>query len=255
MSQRIILYDITGSIPGKAWSPNTWNTRYTLNYKQIPFEVIWVDYPDIEAVCKRIGAKPTATKPDGRDHYTFPVIVDPSTEAVVSDSFNIALYLDATYPKTPRVIPQGAEMLQAAFFHGFVLNQLTMPTFAPLIVAEWDHLAGRGRTWFRETREAAYGELEEVAGLKDRVKRERLWRAAEKGWESLAEWWVLQGDGPFAMGDILSFADIAIAGLMTWILTICGEDSSDWKRVESWSGGRWKGLLQQFERYQSDGRA
>ena len=28
----IIFYDIPSTLPGKAWSPNTWKTRYVMNY-------------------------------------------------------------------------------------------------------------------------------------------------------------------------------------------------------------------------------
>lgn len=73
----------------------------SLQLKGIPFKTEWVEYPDIEPLCKRIGALPTSKKTDGRDHYTLPTIFDPSTGRAISDSLPIALYLDQTYPDSP----------------------------------------------------------------------------------------------------------------------------------------------------------
>ena len=62
--------------------------RYALNIKGLPYTTQWVEYPDIERVCKQIGASPAEKKPDNpsQDHYTLPVIQDPNTGRVVSDS-------------------------------------------------------------------------------------------------------------------------------------------------------------------------
>ncbi|PSR72266.1 hypothetical protein PHLCEN_2v11858 [Hermanssonia centrifuga] len=88
--------------------------RYSLNYKGLPYRTEWVEYPDIEVLCIRIGAPPTSTK-HGRPRYTLPVIYDPSTNSVISDSVDIAKYLDETYPDTPKLLPAGTEAFQAMF--------------------------------------------------------------------------------------------------------------------------------------------
>ncbi|KAJ8699426.1 hypothetical protein PTI98_002541 [Pleurotus ostreatus] len=67
----IIFYDIPSSLEPQAWSHNTWRVRYALNIKGIPYQTVWVEYPDIEAVCKKIGASPTGEE---APHYTLPVI-------------------------------------------------------------------------------------------------------------------------------------------------------------------------------------
>ena len=64
----------------------------------------WITFPEIEAVCKSIGAPPTMTKKDGRPHYTVPFMkIEPcagSSDPVVvlSDSLKIAEYLEKTFP-------------------------------------------------------------------------------------------------------------------------------------------------------------
>jgi len=113
----LVFYDIPGKNPGaEAWSPSTWITRFTLKYKGLKDRTEWVEYPDIETVCKKIGAEPTGTHPDGiTPRYTVPVLYDPSTRVVISESGRIAEYLNETYPDTLILFPPGTRVLQAAF--------------------------------------------------------------------------------------------------------------------------------------------
>jgi glutathione S-transferase len=66
----------------------------------------------LAGLCKKIGAEHTSLKGD-QPHYTLPVIYDPNTNTAVSDSYNIAKYLDEHYPDTPTAIPRGTEVFQA----------------------------------------------------------------------------------------------------------------------------------------------
>ena len=88
--------------------------RLTLNYKGLPFKTVWVEYPDIARVSKEVGFKPSGTWPDGSPMYTLLAIFDPNTSTALADSDAITRYLDATYPDTPRVIPEGTEAFHAA---------------------------------------------------------------------------------------------------------------------------------------------
>jgi glutathione S-transferase len=75
---------------------------------------VWVPFADIESVSKEHGFPPTSMKPDGSAFYTLPAIRDLETGKALSDSFEIAKYLDERYP-TRLVIPSGTEDQQAAF--------------------------------------------------------------------------------------------------------------------------------------------
>jgi glutathione S-transferase len=79
-----------------------------LNYKHIPYRTVWVEYPDIEHLCKAIGAAPTS------GGYTLPVLRDPNTGTVVSDSWAIAKHLDAHFLDRVVIAP-GTDGLQHAF--------------------------------------------------------------------------------------------------------------------------------------------
>lgn len=67
----------------------------------------------------RIGAKPTTTKPDRSPKYTLPVIYNPSTKLVISDSIVIAKYLEKQYPDMTKLFLGESNRLIAAFLDAF----------------------------------------------------------------------------------------------------------------------------------------
>jgi hypothetical protein len=103
--------------------------RFNLIYKRISFETVWVPFADIESVSKEHGFPPTSTAPNGSAFYTLPAIRDQETGKVLSDSFEIAKYLDERYPARP-VIPRGTEDQQAAFV-GALMSVIGLVRRAP----------------------------------------------------------------------------------------------------------------------------
>jgi Glutathione S-transferase, N-terminal domain len=97
----VTLYDVP-TTQQKPWSPNTWKTRYSLNYKGLPFRTEWVEYPDIAGIYCNNEPKvpPTEISKDGSPYYSLPLIKDDTsgTPVFVAESFEIAKYLDKTYP-------------------------------------------------------------------------------------------------------------------------------------------------------------
>lgn len=108
---------------------------YALNFKGVPYKTVWLEYPDIEPTFRSIGAIPISPKPDGSGpFYTLPVIVDPSRRTpsggptIITDSWNIAEYLDNVYPSPGLLFPEGTKALQALF-----LNHVTTTLFYPIV--------------------------------------------------------------------------------------------------------------------------
>lgn len=90
--------------------------RLALNYKSIPYRTEWVEYPQIESLAQRLGVKPTSLKADRvMPEYTLPIIHDESTGVSIANSLPIALYLEETYPGSPRLFPEGSKALRAAW--------------------------------------------------------------------------------------------------------------------------------------------
>ena len=136
-----------------------------MNYKGIPYTTVWVDYPDIAPLSKKIGAPPTNTAANGLPQYTLPAIYDPNTKTAVSESAVIARYLDKTYPDKPTLIPSEADALHAAFNAAF--GAALVPDLLQIMLpASHAQLRAKSDKYFRTTREAFFGaKLEEFADL------------------------------------------------------------------------------------------
>lgn len=222
-----------------------------LAYKGLSFKTEWVDWPDIENVCKAIGAEPTGIKAAGGPFYTLPVIRDPETGAVISDSLKIALYLDKTYPNTPPLFPHNTQTFQSAFGHaaymaiiGAMFHTVALPTansFSPA-----------GSEYFRATRTSNFGEAFKIPESRPADEVAQFWKALEGGFDLVSTWWDTgNSNGPFIMGDSLTYGDTVIAGLLYWAKVVLGEDSEGWKKFTVWNGGRWARLLKAFEQYEN----
>ncbi|KAI0356413.1 hypothetical protein OH77DRAFT_1401026 [Trametes cingulata] len=251
MPEPIIFYDIPGKdVSLKGWSPNTWKTRYTLNVKGIPYKTVWVEYPDIEAVLRKVGALPTEHKADGSPLYTLPAIYDPNTKTALADSAAIVRYLEKTYPDTPRLIPAGTDALHAAFNQAFK-SVLGEDLHHVMVAAVANKLPPRSEAYFRATREVRFGaKLDELAP--PGPKREKYWSGVQKAFHTYTQW--LEADGTdklFFTGDKIAYADITVAGYLVWLRVILGADSKEWADLRSWEGGRWARFMDAFEKYET----
>ncbi|KAF8878310.1 hypothetical protein BD779DRAFT_1554797 [Infundibulicybe gibba] len=212
----ITFYDIPSTIPGNAWSPNTWRIRFALNYKGLAYKTEWVEFPDIEPLCKKIGAPPTSTKPTGEPHYTLPVIFDPRTQRAIADSVVIAEYLDTQYPETPALFPKGTHALQYAF----------MDAYIPALDPVWEFVVPQvcvrirpgSEPYFRRTREKRFG-----------MKLEALVPTGAARTEKLAQ--LEAGFGKY----------------LGWVaynpVVVLWEDGEIWGQVKGWHGGKLEGYL------------
>ncbi|TFY50400.1 hypothetical protein EVJ58_g11064, partial [Rhodofomes roseus] len=109
--------------------------------------------------------------------------------------------------------------------------------------------------YFRETREVLFGC--KVEAISPPEKRAEQWAALEKGFSVLASWFEAAGDGRLLLGgggpagdaSRVSHADISVAGILIWVRIILEEESEEWRRIESFDGGRWKRYLKFFEQW------
>jgi hypothetical protein len=146
--QSLVFYDCPTASGGadRAWSPNTWKTRYvrhipqyavhfwlaneyfhihrlSLNYKKLSYETVRIELCDVAALYTSFNAPPTDPSPDAAVHnrFTVPALHDPNTGRFISDSFKTAQYLDETYPSERLLLLRGSAALQYTF------DQLTVP--------------------------------------------------------------------------------------------------------------------------------
>jgi glutathione S-transferase len=145
----IILYDLLGD-EDRRFSPYCWRIRLALAHKGLKSEDIRVGLTDKDKVAFS-------------GQSLVPVIVDKANgDKVVNDSWNIACYLEQTYPQKPLfggAMGQGATRL---------INNWAGPGFlvsiGPMVIRDlMDRFRPVDHPYFRESREKRYGKtLEQV---------------------------------------------------------------------------------------------
>ncbi|QRV90015.1 glutathione S-transferase [Ceratobasidium sp. AG-Ba] len=235
----IILYDVA-SKDGSNWSSNTIKTRLTLNYKGIPYRVRWVELHQIESTLKAMGVPPTSkTAP----LYTLPTIADPSSEpngepTYVAETFTISSYLDEKYPapKYPTVFPRGTRPLQKTFVEHFAATT-GGPLFQSFIRQYFPEkfLSEPALEYLLRSRNV---DIKVYAHLQGEEAETKLAEVRRK-WDALAETLKLNDNGPFVMGDTMTFADFAVGGMLFALNRVEGDEGKVWQEVMKWSDGQW----------------
>ncbi|KAK7043042.1 hypothetical protein VNI00_008780 [Paramarasmius palmivorus] len=219
--------------------------RYALAYKGLKFRTIWVEFPDIESMCRKLGVLPTATRRDGSPWYTLPAIYDPSTGVALSESFLIAEYLDKQYPDSPRLMPDGTIALHTAFNEAFKAKLGAVVRFVlPKLPGILNPVSAE---FIERTRAAEIGmPLEEFYPRPE--AREGIWRKVEEDYSAVAGW--PDEQDKWFMADNVSFADLMVAGRLKFFKVIFGEDSDEWKSIASLGRGRFGRMLEDLEKYE-----
>jgi glutathione S-transferase len=180
------------------------------------------------------------------------VIADPSSDpneepTYVTDSFNIATYLDEKYPapQYPIVFPVGTRPLQKLFLDHFLTT-----ISAPLITFIAPHLADK--VMDPQEQEYMYRSRgkDNFAPPTEIVAAQKLVEGREK-WEAFSQVLELNGGdgsaGPFVMGDRITFADFAVGGMLSILDRVAGDEGNIWKEVMQWQGGKWARFWKEIE--------
>jgi glutathione S-transferase len=250
-------------------SPNPWKARLALNFKGVAYSTSWVALPDIPRVRSGLLKLPACRKfADGSDYFTLPVIEDPATGARVGDSFDIAVYLQKTYPGSGA---DGGDLfppqtLDYTFAHdGFLIplsdcRDSEFPEYARFNVnvdaAFTTHvqLGVHGFPFDPATEEATKAIFVQRAGVGSWEDFALVGEAREKVKESfrnmlggLARLFSRDTSGPFLLGTRASYADFIVGGWLRMNSVILPE--SEWEEVRSWHGGVFGRLHDALEVY------
>lgn len=222
-------------------------SRYTLNYKGIPYKTEWVEYPDIESHCKSLSILPAEKHDDGSDYYTLPAIWDTSTGEKISDSRRILYYLEKTYSDRPTLFPDNTKGLHLAFHAG--IPHTGIDALWPFILpAVCKILKPRSREYFHRTRSEWYQKPLDTI-VPEGEERLKEWAKFKKSLDTLNSLFEHTDDaGPFLMGQKLGWGDVVVASFIMW-MKVPWEDSDEWKEIASSNGGRWAKLLDAMESY------
>ena len=121
-----------------------------MNYKGVPYKTEWVEMPDITPKLKEIGGAPTKKK-DSQDFYTLPAIHDSDTGRVITESTNIAAYLDEKYPDRPLLFPKEIETHAAVSAFISIYIQKWTPILLRAAAGTYELLLPRSAEYFRQT--------------------------------------------------------------------------------------------------------
>ncbi len=209
----IRLYDLTGSDPKRPFSPHCWKVAFALAHKGLAFERVATPFTAIA------GIENGASK-------TIPVIRD--GDAVVRDSFSIALYLEETYPDLPTLFGGEGGKASARFVERWSLTQIHPHVVSTALMDIHAMLAPEDQAYFRASREQRFGRrLEDVA-----AGREQNRAAFRSALEPLRSMLAVQ---PFIGGERPLFSDYIVAGAFQWLRVVSrfrvleeGDPVADW---------------------------
>ncbi|MEQ1953227.1 glutathione S-transferase family protein [Mesorhizobium sp. CN2-181] len=191
----ILLYELAGTDASRPFSPHCWKTVMSLAHKGLPYETVATPFTRVPLV------EDSASK-------TVPIIRD--GDRVVTDSFDIALYLDEAYPDRPSLFGGPGGMAMARFIERW--SQLTVHPFlgAAALMDIHGMLEPADQAYFRESREKRFGKpIEEVP-----VDRNQKLAAFRAGLEPLRNMLSYQ---PFIGGAAPLFADYIVFGAFQWV--------------------------------------
>lgn len=221
-----------------------------LNYKKIPYKTCWLEFPDIKPTFERLGIEHTLKDEKGQPYYTVPAITDSSTSTIihVSDTWNIAMYLEKKYPDPPLFPPSSGSLgLQKFFKDG--ASELLAPdgVFVPFMLpGTYDLLKEPSQIFFKETREKWYGKkIEECSPAEGSKEMDDALKLARKRFDQLDGYFgekASSEDGSLVMGNgQIVYADFVIGSMLVWIKASCA--SSLWPHVIKWHDGKWEMFL------------
>lgn len=141
-THQLKLYDLAGSDEKLRFSPYCWRTRFALAHKQLSVETVAWRFTEKEAI---------AFSGQGK----VPVLLD--GDQCVSDSWQIAEYLEATYPDRPLLFGSANEHALVRFVDRWATETL-QPAIARVIAPDLlAILHEKDREYFQTTRELAFG--------------------------------------------------------------------------------------------------
>ncbi|KAI9931141.1 hypothetical protein ASPWEDRAFT_47580 [Aspergillus wentii DTO 134E9] len=268
-SSPIVFYDIAMRPPvTETYSaPNPSKTRFALNFKKIPYKTSWVPLPDVSKVRRSLDIPACRQFADGTEFNTLPIIHDPATNSIIGDSFDIAVYLQRTYPdsgagdllppqKLDYVLPQefailvpltersGGEFPEYARFNNnvdaaFTAHAQLMVGGMPLDPATAD------QTKAEFVRRAGVSSWDDFALTSE--AREKLMVSFRDTLGGLAKLFLRDTSGPFLLGKQASYADIIVGG---WLrMARVNLPQGEWEEVRSWHSGVFGGLYDALEVY------
>jgi glutathione S-transferase len=194
----ITLYELAGADRSLRFAPHCWKSKLALAHKKLTYktEPVWFTEKEKFAMSKQ---------------PLLPIITD--GDKVVSDSWAIAEYLEATYPDAPSLFASDEAKVKAEAFHTWVSTALSKHVPGILILDLYNVIADQDKDYFRTTRENKIGKNLEDFAANPEKHIQGLQAELSPVRELLATQNYLGGESP-------DYRDICLLGTFMWVATL-----------------------------------
>lgn len=196
----IRFYDLAGRDDRLRFSPYCWRIKMALKHKDLDFETLPWRFTEKDAIAQS-------------KQIRVPVLIDGAQW--LHESWQIALYLDRTYPDRPALMRSDAERAAALFVNTWCDLTLHLAMRSLLLLDVYKNSAEKDQPYFRESREKAVGTtLEQLCG-----DREGAVQAYVKTFAPMER---TLRDEKYLGGAAPNYADYALFGSLQWAHVISG---------------------------------
>ncbi|KAJ7912535.1 hypothetical protein B0H13DRAFT_539476 [Mycena leptocephala] len=216
----LLFYDLASARP-RTWSPFCFRTALLLEYRSLPHERVFVSFPDIRPTLSALNAPA-----DSDSNFTLPALRIGDAVPIMG-SLEIAEALEDLVPASPAhpsvfSLPGSREV--ASEFDALTLSRPLAYHVVPHTPAILD---AHALEFFERTRLAPLRSLAEKEAAGERFEEiygsvAEKWAAAVLAHQEVAER-EGRGNGPYVMGDTVTYTDFIIAGMVKWTESIQGE--------------------------------
>ena len=187
------LFDLAGADPERRFSPYCWPIRMAIAHKRLDVETIPWRFMDKDAI---------ASSGQGK----VPVLVH--GDKWMFESWDIAIYLEKTFPDRPTLFG-GPEGVALSKFFANLASVIASQVVRLVLVDIYDHLTESDKPYFRESREQRFGmALEQVVAQRDSLLQPFR--------DSLLPLRMTLRSQKFLGGDHPLYADYAVFGVFQW---------------------------------------
>ena len=195
-----VLYSLCGTDESRPFSPHCWKISMALAHKGLDY----VERP-----------YPFTAIPKIEDGFSKTVPILRDGERLVRDSFEIALYLDETYPDRPTLFGGEGGKALSRFVESFAQMIIHMPVTKMAILHIHDLLAEADQVYFRQSRLERLGKTIEDVAAEGEAEREAFAARLEPVRRTLHFQPYLGGETPL-------FADYILFGALQWMRVTAG---------------------------------
>lgn len=195
-----VLYSLCGRDETRPFSPHCWKVSMALAHKGLDF----VERP-----------YPFTAIPDLEDGFSKTVPILRDGDRLVRDSFEIAVYLDETYPDRPTLFGGEGGKALSRFVESFSQMIVHMPVTRMAIMHIHDMLDENDQHYFRQSRLERLGKPIEDVAVEGEAERAAFAGKLEPVRRTLHF-------QPFLGGDAPLFADYILFGALQWMRVTAG---------------------------------